>query len=516
MAALSLVKHGFFNKSPSNLKEFSYKEDDFNLSNLRLEFSTLYQLFLANKRNLSADGELIAYLDYLSDLLIRYYEFDFVRKDLKHYLKKKKELTQFNKEETDTPKEQKEQAKSSSSLMDELKKKASHLALAFTSSAQFRKYLCSVIATRSYWNYSRALATYLILFELNSNLADWGKEICDLTGIYYSPYDFIQLLDKPQQFLRVSSVALYFLRFTGHFLTILKHLIEAVNSKELSIKKVLFQEIEKRIYIMANDIIWGTVNLLSHYNQFFDISALVIAQINLFFLGIDILLFGLRWFIEEKNHRQMFSELSRRQNKLEESLELQVINRQLNVLADELEVQYAFYSYNIAAAILLLAAFGATLMLSGPVALGCLAALNMLGNALYNSCEEYKQYKKACVAFKRESLNGELLGDERHQLLLSQLEYERKRTQGVFWKTLIFNAGFTAFLITAAAISWPVACVLTLSYLVYRVKTNYDDHQKRSYEQKNQSSHEIYRFMPQIPSRLSVDNADSRTTPSIL
>ncbi|KTD25391.1 coiled-coil protein [Legionella lansingensis] len=505
MLKISHVKHSFFNKSSKKLDDFSFKENDFNLSQFNAEFSSLYKLIIANKKHLKKESEIILYANYMCNLMIRYYQNDYVEENLRVLEENKKEIEKIF-QENSSSENQCSPHKISSFLLDDIRNNIVDFAYSFTSSAKIRGHVSNIITNRSYWNYSRALANYLIIFLVQSGFADFIKEINEKMGHHYTPDDLIRLLNKTQGILRVLSFALYALRFIMHLITMIKHITQAAMNKELSSKKVLMQEIEKRGYIMTNDMIWGTVNLLSNYNQFFAISSLVVAQINMFFLTVDIMLFVIRWRYEKSQHNCHTRELMLQKDGFTSSLGLAMANRQLDILNDEWEAQRAFYMINIATANLLAIAYGATLVLSGPLSLGCLAALSMLGNALYNTADEYKKYKQASIAVKREIANGKRVNDEHHRELLDELTIECCQAHRIFWKTLLFNTAATAFMITAAATSWPIACALTISYMVYRLQNAYQKHQHR--DDKQQVTHDIYRLF-------SLDQPDLTTTPPL-
>ena len=133
-----------------------------------------------------------------------------------------------------------------------------------------------------------------------------------------------------------------------------------------------------------------------------------------------------------------------------------------------------------------------------------LALLSLLGNALYNTAEEYKKYQKSAIAVRRELTNGTILDDEHHRQLLSVLNEKCDKSYQDFWKSLAFNVGGIAFIITAAVASWPVALGLTCIYVGYRL---YDMYQKQL-TAKNDTSEDIYRLLePDESARTTVQFA---------
>lgn len=431
----------------------------------------------------------------MCDLLIRYYQCDYVQANLQDLQKKKKEIEKFIAEISSE--EKVDSSAESSLLLDRIENNIMEYAASLTSSAQVRQYVSKLITNRTYWNYSRTLANSIIICLQDSGFLEIIEEINEKMGHHYRPHDFMKLLEKPQPILRVLSFTLYAVRIMINLLTIIKHVIHAAMSEELSSKKILLQEIEKRIFLMANDIAWGTVNLLSNYNEFFHISAWVVAQLNLIFLAFDLALFIVHWSYELNQYNNIVQQLTLQKNTLNSLFELAVINRQLDILNDEWEAQCAYYKINIVAANLFVITFGATLLVSGPLAFACLAAMSMFSNALYNTSEEYKKYKQANIAVQREIANSKIVDDEHHRQLLQELNRECSQANIFFWKSLAFNAGATALIITATAISWPIACLLAVSYIAYRLNDTYQKNTQA--ENSKRVTHDIYRLFSDKP-----------------
>ncbi|MBA3537919.1 MAG: hypothetical protein H0T84_15165 [Tatlockia sp.] len=491
MSTISLLKHGFFSKSSNSLDDFSYKEDDFNLNQLKSEFSTLYQIVNSNKHLLKSDSGIVQYCNWLCDELIRYYSCDYVADDLQVLIQKKQKIAEiFQKDLAFEFQNLAPQFRSF--LTDKIKNDAKKFIYSLKSSSKIRSYISILIVNRTYWNYSRSLARFATLCLLQTNLSELIQKINKIIGPYCSPEYLLQLLEIPREILRASSFSLYALRIIINILMVAKHLILAAISTELSTKKVLIQEIEKRAYITASDMGWCIVNLLTNYYQFFGLTLRIVSHLNLAFFAVDILLFLAIWLYEKNEYNQRIMELEKQKYLLESPLELALINRQIDILNDEWEAQCAYYMFNIAAALLFVVVFGATLVCSGPFLLLGMAALSMMANALYNSCEEYKLYKQASIAIKRELLNGSLAEDDQHYLRLAELNSICDHIYADFWKTLVFNAGFTSFIIIAAAISWPLAALITISYLGYKLWESYEKEQQKKGKKEDG---DIYRLL---------------------
>lgn len=488
---IGLKKHAFFDKSGD--VKVSFKEYDFNLNQLKTEFSSLFQLFLSNKEHLQHDSDLVAYLETVCDLMIEYHRLDYVGEDLNDLLKKRQQIQDFIKQTFNKAEQAKITSLSTfivSGAVDNLKDYAS----SFVSSSKLRDNISTINTNRTYWNYSRALASHTILYLQKIGFPDFIKSLNAKLGNTYTPDEFVNLLDKSRDTLRVLSVGIYGLRLMINFITMTKHIVEAGLNDKLSAKKVAVQEMEKRGFTMLNDAVWGTVNLLTNYNEYFRISTAAASQITVAFLAFDAALFAARWSYETYQYQNRIQELQD-QKQGASKFERTVIDRQIDILNDEWEAQCAYYMFNIAAATILIIGFTAALTFTGPAALAGLALFSMLGNAMYSTADEYKKYKQADIAAKREQSNSEYpIGDNgaHHRTLIKELNEDTSQAYANFWKTLAFNTGGTAFIITAAVISWPVALVLTLGYGAYRLNNNYQN--QLGGDKKKEESRDIYRL----------------------
>lgn len=492
MPKLGLIKNSFFSQIPVRSKEIHFNDVKFNLNGFSFEFLSLYRLFISNKRQLKSDSELTLYLKYLCDLLIRYYRNDYVRNDLNYFIGKRKELDDFLDAETGTE-HQKQKNNFSSFLFDGLRNNLLKGASSFTSISVLRDCISKLNSNRSHWNYSRKLANHAVIYYTEYGSPDLIMNINQLVGHDYSPDDFTKLLDKSQDILPVLSVGLYALRFISNLLPMTKHLAQALINKNLSSRKVAVQEIEKRGFTMMSDLVWAVTNLFTNYKDTFQLSTQMASGIVITSLVFDATLFIVRWSFESNKYGYCHRELIMQKNNTTSELELSVINRQLDILCDEREAQSAYYKINILAAKLLILSFGTTLIISTPHALSALTTVSMLGNALYNSAVEYKKYRQSSIAVQREITNGKILDNEHHRNLLIELNHECNQAKSNFWTALSLNTLATAFIITASAISWPIALSVTISYMVFRLHDAYEKNSKLN-DYKRAESYNIYRL----------------------
>ena len=243
---------------------------------------------------------------------------------------------------------------------------------------------------RIYWIYCRGLVKEMVAFLQTNGFADYLNRLNIKEGPHYNPNDFLKILEKPQPVLYVLSVGIYALRFMIDLVTMTRYIVEAQLGNELSSEQVFIQEMEKRGFSMLNDAVWGTVNLLTNYNKQFHISNNATNNATLVFLAFDAALLTAQWLFEARKYKHRLSELVEERALLTlpaQSTQLTVVQRQIDMLNDEWEAQSAYYAANILAASLIVAGFGASLVLSGGLGL---AVLSMLGNGLYVTADEYK------------------------------------------------------------------------------------------------------------------------------
>ncbi|MDX1837033.1 hypothetical protein DIZ81_05005 [Legionella taurinensis] len=472
MSRIGLIRQGFFNPSlkASHPPPFSFI-DDFNLNQLRFEFSSLYSLFIANQSLMKNHQEVVFYLDYLSQMLMDYYTVDYVADELEKIRLKKQTITRFIQDDfvlektPEDPEIRGDQSPLSPWLT--LKKTTVSVGKTVKSSARVRSYVARLIAARSYWNTSRSLANQVIRLAVASGVSAEFMRFNQALGVYCGVSEVMQVLDQMQGVLRVSSVALNGLRLLINTSTFLKHLIHAASNDNLSLKKVFLQEIEKRIYTLMDDSMWTSVNFINNYRELVNLSAPAAARLSLIFLGMDAVMLLVSWLIEMKNYCQRLQELKSKKKEEITAWEAALIHRQINLLADEWQVQCDYHVFNLVAAILLCTVFAMTLLTVNPVLLGALALLSMVGNAMYNSANEFKQYRQAASRVTREKSNR-LSGLKGIQPLL-ELTARQDEAFAVFLDSFLFNVVFTASLIAAAAVSLPLAGMMVLCYAGYKL-----------------------------------------------
>lgn len=489
---ISRIKHSFFYNSISDLPDLSFNDTDFNLDQIRREFDSLYLLFLSNKELWSTKAEIIFYMNYLCNLLIRYYDTDYVRSDSEKLRKQRSEIQQFIQKhfiDSDHPTFD----GLSEFLLYTVSTNADNYTHSIAHIAELRNNLSDLNTTRSRWSYSRSLAIYAINFIQNSSLSDLIHEINTILGNQYSFVDGLNFLEHSREVLSVMGIVLFTLRFSINLMLIMKHTIQSITNRDLDTSKVLVQELEKRAFIMSSDIVWSLATLVTNYSLFFGITSLTSSIIVGSFLVFDTALLLAMWYFEFIKYAQRLQELY---DQMPDSSELEhtVIQRQIDLLNDQWQAQQTYYTVNVVGSCIIAISFGIALVFTNPLGLAGLALCSMLGNALYNTAADYKKAELVRLALNRERANGLILDDEHHQKLMVQLTKEYNVNFNQFCKNLAFNVGGIAFIITAAVASWPVAVCLATSYILYQLFSTYQRHLES--RQAESIEHDIYRQIP--------------------
>lgn len=485
---IGLIKHTFFNNSFKK-NDFSFKEEEFRLDQLKYEFSSLYQVIISNKSNWAEDSPIVLYLYFLCDLLISYHELDYVGSDLEKLRQCRKKIEEFYKI-GHVQEKQKSIEGFSEFMREELRMNTLGYLSSFTSISKLRQYIGTINTKRSQFSYSRGLANYAIIYLQKSSISELIQEINKVLGNQYSFSEGINFLTKSREAITDLGISLYALRFFINLILMIKHIVESAISEELSARKVLKQEMEKRGFTMANDLVWTIVGLLTTYNNFFHIAEAAVPLITLSFLTFDTLLLLAQWIFEACQYHDRMHELQE-QLKKATVCEQAIIQRQIDVLNDEWEAQCTYFAINVLGANIIATSFVISLLCTGPLALAGLALFSMLGNALYNTSEEYKKYQKSSIAVRREVTNGNILDDEHHHQLIRKLNEECNKNYCEFWKSLAFNVGGIAFIITAAVASWPLAVGLTLVYVAYQFNNAY----QKQLQNQDEAPQDIYRLL---------------------
>lgn len=501
LSPINQLKDSFFYKAPRQQSHFDFRADDFTLHQLDAEFSSMYQLFISNKTRWENDrqNEIVLMVDALCDLMIHYYESHSVQAKLDELKKKKREITLFR-NNNPLSDNQNDNNPPSTFLWNKAIDKFLDFARSLISTAKLNDHLSHLDDYRTYWNNCHNLAYHVVL-SLQPALPDFIQRINRRMGNHYSPDDFLQILNKPNNFLSALSVGIYSFRFMINLVMMCKYTLQAHLGNQLSSEKVFQDELEQRGFTMLNDIVWGTVNLLIYRQEMFRLSTAAIVNTVAVSLVFNVALVVTHWLFDATKHHHRIQELERQTENLPaDSQKLAIIKRQMDILQDEWEAQSAYYAFNFIAACCQAVGFGVIFLLFGSLSLTYVFSM-MLGSALYATANEFKQCAQANLAVQRELLNGQQANDPTHQKLLTELTVERHNAHANFWKNLVYNTAGPTFIVTVAAISWPAALLITAAYMAYQ--STHTNQQTRSEAHQDKSG--IYRLFTPLP---KADNHD--------
>ncbi|HHF7344548.1 TPA: hypothetical protein ACPSKB_000954 [Legionella feeleii] len=495
LSPINQMKDSFFYKAHRQQGHFDFRADDFKLNQLDAEFASMYQLFISNKTRWENDrqNEIVLMVDALCDLMIQYYESHFVQAKLDELKKKKREITIFR-NNNPLSDNQNDKNHTGSFLSNSAIDKFLDFARSLISTAKLNDHLSRLDDYRTYWNNCHNLAHHVVL-SLQPALPDFIEGINRKLGNHYSTDDFLQILNKPNNFLSALSVGIYSSRFMINLVVMCKYTIQAHLGKQLSSEKVFLDELEQRGFTMLNDIVWGTVNLLIYRQEMFRLSTAAIVNTVAVSLVFNVALVVTHWLFDATRHHQRIQELEKQTENLPaDSQKMAIIKRQMDILQDEWDAQSAYYAFNFTAACCQAVGFGVIFLLFGSLSLTYVFSM-MLGSALYATANEFKQCTQANLAVQRELLNGQQVNDPTHRKLLTELTVERHNANAHFWKNLVYNTAGPTFIVTVTAISWPAALLITAAYLAYQ--STHTNQQKRS--ETNEDKPGIYRLFTPPP-----------------
>jgi len=264
-------------------------------------------------------------------------------------------------------------------------------------------------------------------------------------------------------------------------------------AKENSTKWQRFtKELDGRGLDMLNNIVWGSVNLYTNFNDCLPeklrVSDAALDWIVVAFLVFDVSLlcarwkkadekFKAQWACLEKERETLLSKKNGLLSKLKlegdenqkgiiiDQLEmitsrLQIIQKEQQQLQDEYDVTSSTYQFNLAAAFLLFVGYIGFCTVTGP-AVFAFYAVNVLACAMYASDGAWAKRSDAKKKYLRvkESSNEATIQVAEKQLTEANREFNKTLAEKTLMPTL---------LLTATAICWQISLGLIGLYLIYK------------------------------------------------
>ena len=305
----------------------------------------------------------------------------------------------------------------------------------------------------------------------------WLEKLDQLLGRRTDVDGMVSMINSPAAVFNALSVGIFAARFIINAGLLLKHTF-STSAAEMSLSKTerFYQELYARHAVMANDLVWGVVNLFSNYAAFFHISAPVAGWLTAGFMIFDVSLLIWRRAIAEQDYllkkeqykyeitnyntqRQALSNAHADDDKHCKMLEEQLIQLEISWHATS-----AAYLFNVAAAVLLMAGFSISMLLATPAAIVACYFVCTIAVAMYLTADIYGKYKE-------KSLVLELMVLDEYDRAKALLDMQSARNDFIIAmaKTIIMPL----FIVTTFAVCWQAALLLAAVYVGYEATRGY-------------------------------------------
>jgi hypothetical protein len=326
---------------------------------------------------------------------------------------------------------------------------------------------------RIYWVFCHLMVKQSMLLAKDLNI------IAKLDAIFGSHTDvdgFLAILDKPNNILNVLSVGFYATRLIINLAMLAKHAIgNSKNERDSDFAKRLAFEWNKRKYDIANDVVWGSINLITNYYQLFNIPLTTANWIVAGVLVFDVVLLQLRRQSARKEYLANKEKYIKQIKQLEtqflnqvmtdtnQNQQLMILRAQLSALEDNWKVTNSTYWFNMAAASCLLTGFSAALLLSNPVLVLLCFSVGTFGCAMYASDGEYAKYKKALIDLE----NAKARGANPRELKNASNNLKHAKQELIV--TLVENTLVPLLILTTFAVCWQAGIALVAVFAAYKL-----------------------------------------------
>ncbi|MCX7116920.1 MAG: hypothetical protein NTW94_03260 [Legionellales bacterium] len=309
----------------------------------------------------------------------------------------------------------------------------------------------------------------------------WFEKLNQALGIHLDAKDMVSVINAPAPVFNVLSVALFGARLMIHASMIVKHTFFPSSKQELSLSAT--QRFKHEIYMrhptMLNDLVWGTVNLLSNYAALFNIAAPVAGGLTAGFLIFDVSLLIYRrklaemeylckkeqYLKEKENHEaQLLNASLSKEDRNKHQTHCAILSEQLKQLDISRKAADATFLFNIAAAVLLLSGFTASLLIALPAAVLVSYFVCAIAVAMYVTADIYGAYHEKTLILERLQEEG---GDT-----FEALEQFRNARQA-FFISITKNTLMPLLVVTLFAVCWQAALIFTALYIGYECLQGY-------------------------------------------
>lgn len=304
----------------------------------------------------------------------------------------------------------------------------------------------------------------------------WLEKLDRLFGMHTNADAMVAIINAPAPVFYAMSVGLFAARFIINAGLLIKHTI-STSATESSIDKIerFYQEIYARGFVMLNDVVWGSVNLLCNYAPLFNISAATAGWLTAGFMIFDVSLLLARRCLAEREYTRKKEQYEYELNNYntlapqaltpEDEAKRKMLNEQLVQLEINWRATRATYLFNIGAALLLMAGFSASMLLATPAAIVACYFVCTVAVAMYLTADIFGKYIEKSLILELQKFS-----DKNEQNLALNTMLSAKYEFGfAMAKTIIMPL----LIVTAFAVCWQAALLLTALYISYECTRGY-------------------------------------------
>ena len=302
----------------------------------------------------------------------------------------------------------------------------------------------------------------------------WLDKLDHLFGGHIDLEGMVSNINAPNDLFNVLSVGLFVARLIINLGLILKHRF-APNDKETLVARAerFWHELFKRHYHLGNDTAWPLVNLLCNYGY---LSAGAANWLTAGFLVFDVSMLVIDNYFAKQEYNLKKAQYIYDLNEyatLRDTPGISVddrktYQRQWDMLSEQLvqlDIQWqstdAFFQFNIAAALLLMAGFTAPLILTASIAATVSYLLCTLAITMYLTGSDYRNYVKTSLIVQHLELS---LVDAKN---MTKELAAAKEARSEFIMGMVKSSTMPLLMVTVFAVCWEAALLLTVMYVGY-------------------------------------------------
>lgn len=329
---------------------------------------------------------------------------------------------------------------------------------------------------RIYWVFCHFSLNEIILVLKDTPVLE---KIGKLLGQHIDLDKFSDTLNRPNDILNVLSVAFFAGRLLIDVAMLIKHTYGATagERENTTAKQRFIAELDKRCWNMANNMVWGSVNLVTNYYDKFGLPVEWAFPIVAGVLVFDVALVQILYARDKRKHMAALENIDAEMNLIrldetdlrEKQNYLKILRKEKDVLVHKWEIEKSLYNFRLMAALTLFVSFSISLMVTPPLAILACYLVGCLGVAIYASEGEYAAY----LAAQKRYQYAVRAPDGVSASELIQLQKERDNAQSKLYSALVERA-FAPIAIMVLVGICPTAGLATLAgYLLFKVNQAY-------------------------------------------